>query len=467
MRKPLIRYLLAVLFLTGPLTGCRTYYQRQQNFHRHFQQGDLTEAARVLERDRQADNRRVRLLYLMNKGVVQHLLGNYAESNHYFEQAYILGEDFRRNFGDEALALLVNPRVTEYRGEPFELLMVHYYKAMNFIQLGDLDAALVECRRLNIALNALSDRYRSENKYRRDGFIHNLMGIIYDAAGDYNNAFIAYRNALEIYEGDYLRLFGIAPPEQLKKDLLRAAYRTGFMDQLDYYGKKFDMTYEHRSQETKGEVVFFWKNGLGPVKEELNIMFTMVRGSGGQMHFVNQEMGMSFPVPSGGESTGGLGDLRVVRVAFPRFTERRPVYASARLDTGEEKIALELAQNINALAFQSLEDRFLQEMGQAILRLALRQATEQRIRKEDESLGALFGLLGAAAEQADTRNWQTLPHSIYYVRSQLPQGRQGLQLDLILHDGRTARSVDLETYVVPGKTTFINFHTLNTYPPGL
>lgn len=450
----------------GLFSGCRTYYQRQQDFHGHFQQGRLEEAARVLGNDRAAGNRRVRLLYLMNQGVVQHLLGNYAESNTMFEEAYILGEDFRRQYGDEALALLINPRVTEYRGEPFELLMVHYYKAMNYIQLGNMDAALIECRRLNIALNALGDRYSSTNKYRRDAFIQNLMGIIYDASGDFNNAFIAYRNALEIYQDDYLRLFDVSAPEQLKRDLLRAAHRTGFGDQLAYYEDRFGMTFTPEQQDGAGELVFFWKNGLGPVKDELNIVFTIVRGSGGQVHFVNQEMGLSFPVASGGESDGSLGDLRVVRVAFPRFLQRQPVYTSARLVSDEQTMSLELAQDLNAIAFQSLEDRMLKEMGQAILRLAIRQAAEQRIRKEDETLGAIFGLLGAVAEQADTRNWQTLPHSVYYARITIPQGKTDLQLELMLPDGSVARSLELTTEIQQGRTSFVNFHTLSSRPPG-
>jgi hypothetical protein len=59
------------------------------------------------------------------------------------------------------------------------------------------------------------------------------MGIIYQSAKDYNNAFIAYRNALEVYENDYARMFGMRPPEQLRKDLLNAAWRTGFTDEFE------------------------------------------------------------------------------------------------------------------------------------------------------------------------------------------------------------------------------------------
>lgn len=444
------------------LVSCMTYYQRQQRFQSYFQSGNIEQAASVLENDRRAEKRRTRLLFYMDQGVVQHMLGNYRESNDFFEQAYILGEDYRKNIGDEALALLVNPNVTEYKGEPFELLMIHYYKAMNFVQLGDLDAALVECRRLNIALNALSDRYQSENKYRRDAFIHNLMGIIYDAAGDYNNAFIAYRNALQIYEEDYTRLFGVEAPRQLKYDLLRAAYRTGFHDQVRFFEERFGIEYEHRNTAGQGDLVFFWQNGLGPFKDELNLMFSLVRGAGGAMYFVNEDHGMSFPVHSTSRPSGNLGDLRVIRVALPRYVERPPVYSSARISAGGRSSALFLAQDLNAVAFQALEDRMLREMGNALLRLAVRQAAEQGIRREDETAGAIFGILGAIAEQADTRNWQTLPHSVHYTRLVLPEGEQDLSLELLLPGGNTARTLSLHSVIREGHTTFLNFHTPGT-----
>lgn len=454
---------LLLLVILAALPGCRTYYQRQQEFQSHFQSGNIEQAAQVLDSDRRAENRRTRLLHLMNQGVVQHMLGNYSASNVFFEEAYILGEDFRKNYGDEALALLINPNVTEYRGEPFELLMIHYYKAMNFIQLGDLDAAMVECRRLNIGLNALSDRYNNENRYRRDAFVHTLMGILYDATGDYNNAFIAYRNAVEIYQDDYSRLFDVNVPEQLKKDLLRTAYLTGFRDEVRRFEGIFEMSYEHDRSRDEGDLVFFWQNGLGPVKDEQSIMFTLVRGAGGAMHFENEEMGLSFPVPASDakESTGKLGDLRVVRVAFPKYVEREPVYAGARLAVDGSQDELSLAQDLNAVAFQALQDRMLRETGSALLRLAVRQAAEQRIRKEDESLGAIFGILGAVAEQADTRNWQTLPHSIYYARKTLPEGEHRLSLELLLPNGNVAKTLSLETQIRQGRTTFMNFHTLD------
>jgi hypothetical protein len=157
--------------------------------------------------------------------------GEYAKSNKAFEKAFLFGEDYKVNYFTEAASFLTNPTITLYRGEDHENLLPLYYKALNFLKLNQYEDALVECRRLNIRLQQLSDKYKNPEKYQRDAFIHNLMGIIYQANGDWNNAFIAYRNALEIYNDDYVTMFNVQAPDQLKKDLLISAWRMGFTDE--------------------------------------------------------------------------------------------------------------------------------------------------------------------------------------------------------------------------------------------
>ena len=460
---------LLFFILSVVLPSCRTYYQRQQEFNRYFTSGRLEEALNTLDSDRKAKKKRTRLIYVLNKGTLHHLLGNYTKSNEYFEEAYILGEDYLKDYMNEALALITNPNVTEYKGEDFELLMIHYYKAMNFIQLGNYDAALVECRRMNNKLNVLNDRFTSNKRYRRDAFINNLMGILYEASGDHNNAFIAYRNAYNIYSEDYAELFGVNVPEQLKTDLLRAAYNIGFHDQVRFYESKFDITYRHQLSPDNGDLVLFWKNGLGPVKDEWSLNFHAVKGQGGEVIFVNEELGLSFPfhVPPGQKSSGNIGDLRIVRVAFPKYVERKQVYANARLRFSNDSHPLHLAQNINAIAFKSLEDRMLRELGSALLRLAVRQTTEALVRRQNNELGALLGIFGAATERADTRHWQTLPYSVHYARVSLPEGKHSFNLDLILPNGNTARSVPLSVDITARSTSFLNIHTLDAKPPGI
>ncbi len=453
----MLRYAVVILLLAS---ACATFYQANYDFNANFESGNIEEAMKSLEQGKSRMKRKAAFLYYANAGVLHSMLGDLEMSNEAFEQAYIFGEDYRDNYFQIAASYLVNPKVVEYPGEDHEHILLLYYKALNYLKMNDMEGALVECRRLNNRLNELSDRYKSDTKYRRDAFIHNLMGMIYDASGDYNNAFIAYRNAYEIYRDDYAEMFGIGAPNQLKHDLLRAAYRTGFTEELAAYEQDFDIVYEHESLE-HGEVLFLWHNGLGPIKDEWSINFTIVEGEAGFVTFDNADYGFSFPFPLEDledDEEGDLTDLKFFRVAFPKYVERRPRFYDARLESSRGMETLEVAEDINAVAFKVLEQRMVWEFSRSLLRAALKKAAEKSLEKEDEGLGFAVGVINALTEQADTRNWQTIPHSIHYARVPLQPGENTLTLSL----GGDNQGPGESFYFAgqKGKTYFHSYQTL-------
>ena len=277
------------------LTSCASFYQLNYEFNKNFEQGNIEKAADILDQNKKAAKSKTRFLYYANQGVVEHLLGNYQESNNWLEQAYLFGEDYHKNYLNFAASYFLNPNLIVYPGEDHEHLMLLYYKSLNFLKMGDHESALVECRRLNQRLFELGDKYLSESKYQKDAFVHNLMGIIYDSSGDYNNAFIAYRNSLEIYQNEFAQMFGLSAPDQLKKDLLRTASLAGFPEELAKFSEEFGMQYVKQDPSEGGELLFFWHNGLSPVKDEWSINFVAVKGDGGQVFFQNEEFGLNFP----------------------------------------------------------------------------------------------------------------------------------------------------------------------------
>ncbi|MEQ8323237.1 MAG: hypothetical protein RIC15_08400 [Vicingaceae bacterium] len=409
--------LLVSLLLIFLLQSCLTYYDRNRMFNEEFARGDYGKADHLIEKNKFLLRPRNKLLYLLEKGVVSQLRGNFEESNKLFEEAYIFVEDFERNYGQEALALLTNDMMRKYGGEDFEKVYINYYKAINFIRLDDLESAMVECRRVNIRLDEITDKYKSEKKFKRDAFAHTLMGILYEATGDENNAFIAYRNAYEIYSKDYKEFFNMEIPKQLKKDLLRTASQNGFYEELERYEKEFSMKFDRKKTRPKKELIAFWHNGFGPVKQEWSINFFLIRGQGGAVTFVNEQYGMNFTFYArSNDDYATLSDVKVVRVAFPKYSERKHGLTGAKLTYGQVDHQLELLEDINKIAVKSLNDRMFREMSKALLRLALKQAAEAAARKENENLGAALSVFNAVTEKADTRNWQTLPAQIFYVR---------------------------------------------------
>jgi hypothetical protein len=453
--------LLCFFAFTLIVGACATYYQKHFDFNAEFEHGNLEKALEALSR-RQGDREgKTRFLYDVNKGLLLSILGKYQESNEHFESAFLFGEDYRINYLAEASSYFTNPNITAYRGEDHEHLMVLYFKALNFLKMNKPQEALIECRRLNIRLNQINDKYSSTQKFQRDAFVHMLMGIIYQSTADFNNAFIAYRNALEVYENDYARLLGMSAPNQLKIDLLNTAAWTGFRDEFEKYKEQFGMP-DFQASKPEAELVFFWHNGLGPVKDEWSVNFVINAGAANTMVFTNGDMQFSFPyVVNDQNDRDRLSKLEVFRVAFPRYRERELYFRSAKIKSDSADYSLELAEDINKIAFLSLQQRMLQEFGKGLLRAALKKAAEHSIRKEDETLGAVIGLMNAITEKADTRNWQTLPHSIYYSRVRLKAGVNPLKFTL---ESNNQRNIDYDfTYTVrKGETLFHTFSSLET-----
>jgi hypothetical protein len=447
--------------------SCATYYQANHNFNQEFEQGNLDKALETLQANNAEGRGKKEFLYFVNNGLVLSMTGRYEESNEYFEKAFLFGEDYRINYLNEAASYLTNPNFTTYKGEDHEHLMLLYYKAINFLKMGKTDEALVECRRLNIRLQQLTDRYRSEDKYQRDAFVHTLMGIIYEVDRDYNNAFIAYRNAVEIYENDYERLFHVSAPRQLKEDLLRTAVLSGMPGEFESCKNRLHMEDYVFRPTTGGELIYFWHDGLSPVKAEWGVSFA-VSHSNNFVFFTNRELGFTFPFSLENYSEQdrkGLSNLEFFRVVFPKYIERPAYYTTATLEVNDATYNLELLEDVNKIAFKCLQERMGLEFSKALIRVALKKSMEYSLKKEDRTMGAVLGLINAATEKADTRNWQTLPHSIYYSRVPLPEGTSTITLHVKGNGKPEASYSTLCEDVKKGQMRFHTFSSLETdYP---
>lgn len=456
-----IRYTVLLAGLTL-VSSCATYYHTHSDFNREFEQGDLNKALEELQRREDQANSKTKFLYFANNGLVLSVLGRYRESNEYFEKAYLFGEDYHKNYIREVASYWSNPMVTVYRGEDHEHLMVLYYKAINFLKMARYEEALVECRRLNIRLQELSDKYSSPSKYQRDAFIHTLMGIIYQTMKDYNNAFIAYRNAYEIYRDDYEKLFSVQAPRQLMQDLVNTAWWTGLRDEFEYYREEFGMEEDYVPEKPDAELVFFWHNGLSPVKDEWSINFAIHTRADNHVVFVNEQLGLDFAFTLDDDhDRSQLSYLDIYRVAFPRYRERPVYFQGASLRYGDETYPLEMAEDLNGIAVHSLRERMMLEFSKGLLRAALKKATEKSVRKEDETLGALIGMINAMTEKADTRNWQTLPHHISYARVPLKEGENSV--NFVLEAPGAGQTLHEFTYqATRGQTLFHTFSSLES-----
>ncbi len=425
-------FLLLLLFCC--CFSCATY-NTQVAIEQDLYNGNFDKVAKDIDGNSFLKKDKNRLLYLMEKGKVEHLRGNYEASNNLLEQAYIMVDDkIRTTTGQYVAAKFTNPNAEPYKGEDFEKVTIHYYKALNYFMMGRPAEALVEAKRINIKLYELNEKYdANKNKYSEDAFSQILQGIIYESTGDINNAFIAYRNAEEIYSKNGNTYFGVALPQQLKDDLLRTSYQLGFRDEFERYKKKFGMPKDFKPvPPAPGEAILFWENGLGPAKDQIILTasgkfgaFVGTYTDEGQTH----EIFLPFPP--------GI-DIGVINaIAIPKYRKRESFYGKAELIADNKAYAVETVQDYYTIAKQCLQDRMLREIVDIVARFATKKATSAGIGAiADNNLGGDWGdvfraaadIAGASTEKADTRNWQTLPLTIGYVRVPLKQGDNNITI---------------------------------------
>jgi uncharacterized protein len=91
-------------------------------------------------------------------------------------------------------------------------------------------------------------------------------------------------------------------------------------------------------------------------------------------------------------------------------------------------------------------------MSRTLSRLAVKKLAEAAARpKEDaknktekEALAMAIQVFNLASEKADTRNWQSLPHTIYYSRIPLQPGNNQLQFNTEpLHAGLPPTKIEV------------------------
>jgi len=252
---------------------------------------------------------------------LKHLDGQYKASNKNMQSAADIAENLEtKSAGDMFKVALTNPRSGPYRGTKYEKVLIHYYKAMNYIKMAAenpdqksryLEAARVEARQIDIKLTAIQkeegtykearDKKKNlfgklmqifnalEGKmdkdkliYREDAYIRYLAGLVYEQNGELDEARVSYQNAAELYEKGYAEQYGLGSDmtELAWFDAIRVMRDSG-----DWEGDWQRLATDKLSPAKRkkldsfkpgaGQLVIIQDTGLVPPRDELNIKMTM------------------------------------------------------------------------------------------------------------------------------------------------------------------------------------------------
>ena len=461
---------LAVLLLLAT-SGCATSVNRYALIDQSLMAGDPSRAATIIEKAKDEYGSESRVLYEMDRGLVLHLAGDYQASNDVLEQAKDEVEKlYTRHLTTETKAFLTHDAKLPYEGAPYERTMINVIKALNYAAMQNWTEALVEARQIDDRLNVLADRTSQKYGYRDDAFARYLSGILFEIAGELNDAFIAYRKAYEEYRhvGSWSH---VSVPASLKEDLLRVTDALHLTDEHEAYKKEFPNVVWRPAGETKtlGQIVVISYNGRSPHKDDmfidapvsldaLNLVILSKTMGNGQYSNPNRRAVDSVLYGLNGH---------VVRVAIPTVVAQKTQVAYGQVkavgSSGTYTATTQLVQNFTTLAERTLSDQLPGIAVKAVARAVVKYGMAEGVGRgahaaAGKDAGPLVGIIvgslakawAVASEEADKRSWRTLPDEIQIARLWVPAGDYQIQMQSTSRQGGIAGRESSRTISIRG-----------------
>lgn len=360
----------------------------------------------------------------MNKGMLQRMLSDFAGSNASFEEAKkriekLYGISVTEQLGSVA----INDAVIAYEGARFEQLLLHAYKAMNYIELDDLDSARVEMLQADIKMREWGEQPDD------DPFIRYFAGTIYEALEEDDQAIVAYRHAIEAYIANRGRQ-PVAVPGYLVSDLSRLLKQEGLDDEAEKLADDFPEVKVSYPEDLSvdGELVVLFSHGLAPIKREQSI------------------------------TTYADEIEQTVRIALPAYLGEPAELHDVRLVIDGDSGMLETVEDIDALARAALEEEMPKILVRAIARAVVKHKSQQNQRGNQSMGGFLLTMTNLLTERADTRSWSTLPQVIQMSRHWLSAGEHEVEIEVVNRDGFVVDRLSEQVTIRAGKISYLMKH---------
>lgn len=411
--------LLIVFGALGFLSGCATYQSDVQKARQAITDQNPEKAVEVLKPLAEKEGRD-QLVYLLDYATALQQAGQFRDSAQAFEKAAKIADiqDYH-SVTKIAAAALLSENAIQYKGDNFEKVMINGINAINYLEIGNLDDALVEARRLNQKL------YRFKNEggidYDQNPYAFYLSALLYEADRKYDDAYIDYKNAYDNAPDYY----------PLREDLIRLAKKSGRSDDLEKWRKQFPEVKPRPEWNDKnvGEIILIYQQGWGPRKGP-------------------RPDSPRFPKLFAVSSRTQAAKLAVTPV-------------EGNTDFGP-RITTEVIFNVERVAIKTLDDDYGRLVASRVGGVVAKAVVADQIRQKNELLGLAAWIALNVADQADTRQWSTLPQTLQIARVYVPAGKYRINVSGLTGAGFESGEVAPEKIVEvkPGKRAFVNWRSV-------
>jgi uncharacterized protein len=422
------------------------------------------------------------LVRAFQEALIRRQAGDYQGSNRNLEWAEIEVERrYTRSVSRAAASLLVNDGVIPYTPPAPELLMVPYYRMLNYLALGEMDGALVEARKANALLSRLGRD--DPDRCGERGMLQYLAGLIQSAGRETGDALVSLRLAARSFEecggtpagsdqafaADIWRAAGAAGIPEIADSIAEHHPHVGGPDQTGDLVLLLEHGYVAHRAEQSIHVPIFPKDveglesgdesGIGAAAGSIvsRLMNNLLeRGA----------MGTAWddrPVVQWAYAAGGA---YILRLAWPAIHLEATRPAGVRVWVGDSLVASVVEANLSASLHEELEAQRVAILTRAVARGVVKYLASREIEKKaDEKSGDVAAFLvgrvaNAAAnhlEQADLRGWSLLPDRISMIRARLPDGSYRVRVESLARDGSTVLIEDLgEVSVRSGELSLLS-----------
>lgn len=382
------------------LWGCASYTDETREIRSLYRSESYRAALTKLEASDLKTEDKNRLLYRLEKAMILDRLQEREKSRALLIQAdKIADELYTTSISRTAASFVVNDAVSDYDGEDYEKVAIHTVLALSFLADQNYESARVEAKKINNKLAEINAGYEDKkNRYGEDAFARYLSGMIYEARGEYDDAIIDYKRAIELFRGAYAEFVNGGVPDNLVRAywrLLELRRRPDAQAQLekDFPKVTAEAKKAFKQDEGTGEIIVIHEIGHIATKTTQEFIFPFGK--------------------------------QVIRFSFPVIRKRTGSYIGQTgfsVDGGS-LVGAENVQDMDAIASATLEDRRLRMVAKQATRLIAKgQLTEQAYKNFGPLGGIAANVFSAVTETADTRSWTLLPEAFFVSRKRVKPG---------------------------------------------